>query len=148
MTNTADEARAAELTVSFLDLNDSFKALGEYKTSVGLDAYSGLSLDLSDRITDGTLAVVTVESEGNVYRSYYKTGKLEIEQTDAFEIISKDETSVTVKANTYLQAVELEGDYTFSDNYFTMLPGEKKTVTFEKFSDKANGVSIKSYTLK
>ena len=148
VTNTADEARAAELSVSFLDLNDSFKPLGEYRTSVGLDAYSSLSLDLSDRITDGTLAVVTVESEGNVYRSYYKAGKLEIEQTGAFEIISKDETSVTVKANTYLQAVELEGDYTFSDNYFTMLPGEEKTVTFEKFSDKANGINVKSYTLK
>ena len=47
-----------------------------------------------------------------------------------------------------LQAVELEGDYNFSDNYFTMLEGEVKTVTFEKFSDKANGVTVKSYALK
>ena len=51
-------------------------------------------------------------------------------------------------AKKYLQAVELEGDYTFSDNYFTMLEGEEKTVSYKAFSDKANGVSIKSYTLK
>ena len=64
-----------------------------------------------------------------------------------FEIIANDDTSITIKAGTYLQAVEFEGDYNFSDNYFTMLPGEEKTVEFEKFSDKASGVTVKSYTL-
>ena len=59
-----------------------------------------------------------------------------------------DENKVTLKANIYLQAVELEGDYNFSDNYFSMLEGEVKTVGYEKFSDKANGVIVKSYALK
>ena len=85
---------------------------------------------------------------GDLYRSYYKGGKLEIERNDNFEIVSMDENSLTVKALGYLQAVELEGDYNFSDNYFAMLEGEEKTVSFEKFSDKASGVSVKSYTLK
>ena len=115
---------------------------------MGLDAYSVICIDVSDKIKDGVLAVVDVESEGDLYRSYYKGGKLEIERNDNFEIVRIDENSLTVKALGYLQAVELEGDYNFSDNYFTMLEGEEKTVSFEKFSDKASGVSVKSYTLK
>ena len=148
VSSIADEARAADVTVNFFDLKDGVKPLDELHTTVGLDAYSSLVIDISDRIGDTTLAVVTVESEGEIYRSYYKAGKLEIIRKDDFEVTSMDDSSVTIKAGGYLQAVELEGDYTFSDNYFTMLPGEEKTVTFEKFSDKANGISLKSYTLK
>ena len=147
VSSTADEARAADMTVHFFDLDDSLKKLGELRTSVGLDAYSSLSLDISDKVKDGVLVVVDVESEGELYRSYYKSGKLEIKRSDNFDVIEKTEDSVTIRARSYLQAVELEGDYTFSDNYFTMLDGEVKTVTFEKNSDKANGVTVKSYAL-
>jgi hypothetical protein len=42
----------------------------------------------------------------------------------------------------------LEGDFTYSDNYFTILKGEVKTVTFKPFSEKADGVSVKSYVIK
>ena len=147
VSNTAHEARAADVTVHLFDLNDNLAKLGEIKTSVGLDAYSSISIETSDKIKDGTLAVIDVESEGNLYRSYYKSGNLHVERNDSFEIIANDDTSITIKAGTYLQAVEFEGDYNFSDNYFTMLPGEEKTVEFEKFSDKASGVTVKSYTL-
>jgi beta-mannosidase len=148
VSNTADEARAARVTVRFLDLSNACRELDKVSTTVGLDAYSVICIDVSDKIKDGVLAVVDVESEGDLYRSYYKGGKLEIERNDNFEIVHTDENSLTVKALGYLQAVELEGDYNFSDNYFTMLEGEEKTVSFEKFSDKASGISVKSYTLK
>ena len=148
VSNIADEARAAEITVHFLDLNNGLLKIDEVKTSVGLDAYSVISVDISDKIKDGVLAVVDVETEGTLYRSYYKSGKLEIQRNDSFEVVARDESSITIKALSYLQAVEFEGDYNFSDNYFTMLCGEEKTVTFEKFSDKANAISIKSYVLK
>ena len=62
-------------------------------------------------------------------------------------MISRSENEITIKANAYLQAVELEGDYTFSDNYFTMLEGEIKTVRFEKFTTKAKEVNVKTYVL-
>ena len=148
VSNTADEARAARVTVRFLDLSNACRELDKVSTSVGLDAYSVISVDVSDKIKDGVLAVVDVETEGTLYRSYYKSGKLEIQRNDSFEVVARDENSITIKALSYLQAVEFEGDYNFSDNYFTMLEGEEKTVTFEKFSDKASGVSIKSYVLK
>ena len=84
----------------------------------------------------------------DVYRSHFKRGKLEIVRDDAFEIVRKTEDGVTIRAKKYLQAVEIEGDYTFSDNYFIMLEGETKTVSFKKFSDTESTVTVKSYTLK
>ncbi len=38
--------------------------------------------------------------------------------------------AVTVCADTYAHAVAFDGEYVFSDNYFSLLPGEEKTVTF------------------
>ena len=38
---------------------------------------------------------------------------------------------IKVKADKYARVVELYGEGTFSDNYFDLLPGEEKTVTFD-----------------
>ena len=148
VTNVANEPRAAELTVHLLDMKDGLKEIETVKTSVGLGAYSTAAVDISDKLNSDILAVIDVESEGEAYRSYYKTGRLEIAESEAFSVLESNGESVTIKAHSYLQAVELEGDYSFSDNYFTMLEGEVKTVTLEKFSEKAKDVSVKTYTIK
>ena len=40
--------------------------------------------------------------------------------------------SVTVKANKYIHSVEFEAEAVFEDNFFAMLPGEVRTIAFEK----------------
>ena len=147
ITNTADEPKAAFVRVHILDMKDGFKELECLEKTVLLDTYSTAAIDISDRISERILAVIDVESEGNINRSFYKRGKLEIVRNDAFTILGRSENEIVIKADSYLQAVELEGDYNFSDNYFTMLKGETKTVCFEKFSKNANEVSVKAYTL-
>ena len=47
-------------------------------------------------------------------------------------VLSLIGNTVTLRAETYTHAVALDGEYVFSDNYFPMLPGEEKTVSFEK----------------
>ena len=149
VSNTSDDGDAAFVTVTALDMNNGFSEVARIDTSVILDPYSTEKIDVSTLNTgDNILLVADIMCADEIYRSYYKKGKLEIKRNDNFEVISMDDDSLTIRAGGYLQAVELEGDYTFSDNYFTMLKGETKTVTFDKFSDKANGVTIKSYTLK
>ena len=130
-------------------MNDGFKEIDRLDTSAFVDPYSTQAIDVSELYTgDNVLLVCDVSCGDNNYRSYYKKGKLEITRDDAFDILSITDSSITVRANKYLQAVELEGDYIFSDNYFTMLKGETAVVTFKKFSDKANGVTVKTYSLK
>ena len=149
VSNTSDDGDAAFVTVLALDMADNFREVGRLDTSVVLDPYATEKTDVSSLYTgDNILLVVDVLCGEESYRSFYKKGNLEIKREDAFDVVSSTENSITLRAEKYLQAVELEGDYTFSDNYFVMLEGEVKTVTFKKFSDSANGVTVKSYTLK
>ncbi len=149
VSNTSDDSDVAFVSVLALDINDGFKEVSRLDTSLFLDPYSTAKVDTSALYTgDNILLVADIMCADEVYRSFYKSGKLELVRSDDFEVVSSDENSVTMRALSYLQVVEIEGDYTFSDNYFGMLKGEVKTVTFEKFSDKANGIKVKSYTLK
>ena len=149
ISNTSDESDTAFVSVVALDMSDGFRETARFDTGVFVDPYSSQKIDVSELYTgENILLVSDVTRDEETHRSYYKSGKLEIVRDDSFEVISTTDKSVTIRANKYLQAVELEGDYLFSDNYFTMLEGERMTVTFERFSSKANGVSIKSYTLK
>ena len=148
VSNTSDSGVTASVSVRALDMKRGFTEVARLDECAIMMPYSTESFDVSGLITsDDILLVIDVDTDEGTYRSYYKKGKLNIKRNDGFEIISIDEKSVRIRANTYLQAVELEGDYNFSDNYFVMLRGEEKTVTFEKFSDKANGLTLKSYTL-
>ena len=135
------------MRIYLLDMSDGFKETETIVKTVGLGAYSVAAIDLADKIGAHTLIVADTECDGNVYRSYFKKGKLEIQRQDAFTVLAKSENEITIRADAYIQALELEGDYNFSDNYFTMLRGEIKTVSYEKFSDKACGITVKSYTL-
>lgn len=147
ISNTSSEPKIAEVMIHLLDMEKGIKEIELIKMSAGVDAYSTVTYDISDKLFDNILVVVDTESSGDVYRSHYKMGKLELGKCSAYCILSEGDNEITIKADTYLQVVELEGDYRFSDNYFTMLEGEEKTIYFEKFSDKASGVTIKSYTL-
>ena len=149
VSNTSDDGDAAFIGVTALDMNDGFKEVARLDTSVVLDPYSKEKIDTSALYTgENILLVIDVLCGEDTYRSFFKKGNLKIKRDDAFEIVSSYDGEITLVAKKYLQAVELEGDYTFFDNYFAMLEGEEKTVSYKAFSDKANGVSIKSYTLK
>lgn len=148
VSNTASAPKAAEVRIHLLDLTDGMSEIGLVTKTVGLDAYSSLCIDISDKLDSTTFALCEVECDGAIYRSFFKDGDLAIRRQDSFDILEKTDTEITIRANGYLQAVELEGDYLFSDNYFTMLDGEIKTVTLERFGNKPSELSVKSYVIK
>ena len=45
-------------------------------------------------------------------------------------VIAKTADTITVTSEKYVHAVGLEGEYVFSDNYFSLMPGEIKTVPY------------------
>jgi len=81
-------------------------------------------------------------------RAFYKTGKLPIVPTDRVKVIEKTKGSITVTADRYVHVVELEGDALFSDSYFSLLPGEVKTVTFRPLAEEKPEISICGYKLE
>ncbi len=104
---------------------------------------------LSPCMAQGTkLVIADVESQAGKYRTFHKNGKLEIVRNDAFDITEINGSCITVRAKRHLQAVELSGALEFSDNYFSMISGEEKTVSFKNCADSKTSVSVISYTLK
>ena len=109
---------------------------GVYETEVSIDGYGVTVLKLP---FDGQepFVICDVHFEDTVDRCFYKEGSLPLEKSDRFEVLRQDEQSITVRGTAYLHAVVLEGEYIFSDNYFSLLPGEEKTVTYRKATGNA-----------
>ncbi len=50
-------------------------------------------------------------------------------------VVASDGNAVTLYANCYAHAVELDGDCIFEDNFFSMLPGETRTIRHDGAND-------------
>jgi len=59
-------------------------------------------------------------------RSFYRKGALPLVPAEVRW--TRSGNTVTVQSDGYVHCVELEGSYIFEDNYFSLLPGEMRTV--------------------
>jgi beta-mannosidase len=93
-------------------------------------------------------AVIVCDITGNGVsdRAFYKKGNLPLHKTDSVKILERNENSIKVYSESYVHAVELEGEYIFEDNYFSLLPGETKEISLKKVNEKAE-LSVVGFTL-
>ncbi len=84
-------------------------------------------------LAENALLYVEVSDGTRLVSTFYREGKLPVRRAAEDAItVKRVGNSFTVTAHTYLQAVALESDdchAVWSDNYFSMLPGETRTVT-------------------
>lgn len=81
-------------------------------------------------------------------RAFYKHGNLELMACNGVKIVNRTEDSITLKADCYVHAVGLEGNYIFEDNYFSLLPQEERTVSLSPVPELKNSdILIKAYSL-
>ena len=80
-------------------------------------------------------------------RCFYKSGTLDIIPSEDIVVTCLSDDSITLASEKYLHAVELEGEYVFEDNYFSMLPTQVKTIHLKKCGER-NGLSVKAYTFR
>lgn len=120
----------------------------EHKATVtGGTSQIALTLPLDSIPSDATL-ICDALCDSEHSRAFFKDGALNIKPTSCVKVVSQDKNSITVTADSYVHAVELEGEYVFSDNYFSLLPNEQRTVTFEPTVDaKTTEISVDGYTL-
>ena len=76
-------------------------------------------------------------------RAFYKTGNLHIVESSVEYEIKSDR--IILKADKYIQAVGIDGNIILCDNWFSMLPGEKKEISFEITEGDALDISINAY---
>jgi len=69
---------------------------------------------------------------GSYHTRHYITRPANVKYPEAkVRILSQTEEAITLVSDVYIPAVRLEGEYSFSDNYFAMMPGVEKTVQLE-----------------
>ena len=120
-----------------------------YNLSTKVNGYKAKKVALPFDFDKDYTIVCDIESDDIKDRCFYRYGNLPLVKTDDVTVLNKTQNSITLKANSYVHVVTLNGEYIFSDNGFSMLPDEVKTITFEKtiYSDQEK-VSILAYTIK
>ena len=126
---------------------ENYKTLIEEELEIAENT-SIAAFELTDKIKENDVLLLEIEDEsGNRDRAFYKHGDLEIVQcNDKLEVLKKTDNYIELKANSYIHAVELEGEAVFEDSYFSMLPNETRTISFEKVG--SADIEITAYTLK
>ncbi len=107
------------------------------------------SVPLTDVPENAILICDVTSDETLIDRAFYKSGTLPIVPTDAVKVVSRTENAITVMADKYVHAVELDGEFVFDDNCFSLLPDEKRTITFRPSSEaQSNEINISGYTVE
>ena len=112
-------------------------------------ACSGVALELPlDVLPEGGMLICDAVSGERRDRSFYREGKLPLIPCEGLTVV-REENSITVTARGYIHAVELEGEFVFGDNYFSLLPGESRTVACRPAENAKSGeISAVAYTIE
>lgn len=89
--------------------------------------------------------ICEVTGDGVYDRAFYQPGALELVPCGV-EMTEKTGDTVTLYAGAYVHAVELEGEAVFEDNYFSLLPGESRTVSYRLTG--TGPLTVQGYTLQ
>ena len=132
------------------NIADMTQAEETYEFTAQVGAYTSLSIPLTWEVQSGRLVVCDILDSGYEDRSFYKEGTLWLERADHdLQILQQNKESITLKTDRYLHGVALEGNCVFSDNYFSMMPGEVRTVSFNSLrATFASDIAVEAYTFR
>lgn len=126
VSNDSVDAVTAEMTIRVWDLKtDTAKVLlQEEITCPAAKAIVTHTFPI-DVLGDKELLVCELTNQD---RGYYIKGNLDFVPVDAPQVTAVTENTITLRAEKYIHIVRLEGSCEFEDNYFSMLPGEERTI--------------------
>lgn len=100
-------------------------------------------------LPEGAILVCDASFAEGQDRAFYKEGLLPLIPCAAPQITGRTENSITLSAASYIHAVELEGEFVFADNYFSLVPGESRTVYFRPAENaQSTELSVAGYTIQ
>ena len=121
----------ATASVKLIDI-ESGRVVDTATVEIGVSGYKASSVSLPLGVTDKTVMVADIEGEGFTDRAFYKEDGLPLKRLDCAIVKECGDGYITLTSDRYIHAVALEGDCIFDDNYFSLLPGEERTVRFDK----------------
>lgn len=97
---------------------------------------------------EGEILICDLYSPLGKYRTFYKDGTLPLQECENRIRITKMDGAVTVEASAYVHVVAFDAEAVFEDNFFALLPGEKRTIKVKPLSQSLQEIKIKAYMLK
>ncbi len=145
--NDSLNAVRGELSVYCLHKGEIYKIKSTEISAEASVSEKVLSLPPSIMPEDAVM-ICDIKGENFSDRAFYKNGNLPIYPCDGVTITERKENSITVHSEGYTHIVELEGEYVFGDNYFSLLPGEKRTIHMRPARNAGNDeITVTGYTL-
>ena len=143
--NIGDTLENARVTLTRVKCNKVEK-LSEFVGSIAAESSTAL-IELGIELADDEVLVAELSADGIADRTFYRNGALTLVPTEAVTMTHDAAArTVTVSAESYVHAVEFDADAIFSDNCFSLLPGESRTVSYEPMGD-VGEVKLTAYTV-
>lgn len=143
-----DGLTGQSLQVSIKKLNyKSGKCTQCVEQTVQADGQSVVRIPIKGGLMQEEIIVCDLQNENIQDRCFYKEGKLELTKENGLRVISKTENSITIEATGYVHAVALEGNAVFEDSYFSLLPGQCRTISFTPTREEEPMITCIGYTL-
>lgn len=146
VTNDGMAAQSLQATVQKINYKTGETVFCD-RLTVQVDGQAVTKVSLQAVLAQDEILVCDLQNAQAQDRCFYKVGDLKLEQTQSVRIVAQTADSVTVEADAYVHAVALEGDGVFSDSYFSLLPGERRTVTFTPTEHTTPEITCMGYTL-
>ncbi len=142
ISNDTARAIAANVTARVLGSESTVKL------AVISKAYSVKRVALPFEVDDGSVVVCDIDWQHGKDRCFYKDGDLALVAADEMlRVVERTADSITLRADGYVHAVELECEYMLEDNCFSMFAGETRTIKCSPLSDN-KVLRVRAYTLK
>lgn len=140
---SSDRDVSEGVSVSAYMLADG-RIVKEYSFDTQLQSYGEISVPIPWDAEEDKLIICDVAYSDGADRCFYKDGALNMAPCDKDVCVAfKGNNEVTLKASKYVHAVELEGECIFEDNYFSLLEGEVRTVSYRNIGD--GNFTVKAY---
>ncbi len=152
VSNDTDAEKTFSVNARLLELSSEITEADTHSLQGTVAPYGTVELVLPWQSSERFLVICDILYEEGRDRCFHKSGKPYLRPCDqskeGVEVIEKSENTITLRAKSYVHAVELEGACLFDDNYFILLSGETKTVGFRRMEQEGeSGFEIRGYTL-
>jgi beta-mannosidase len=127
------------------------KKTGEIVSECSIQTFvpAGGSVMLGEIAVDikENFVILETECKDISSRTFYKDGNLGLKESNELLVVEQASDKITVKANGYIHSVEFEGMAVFEDNYFSLLPGEERSIAYRKHGEADSLViTVKAFT--
>ena len=135
VSNCTDHEKSFTVTLYRFRISMLSKAFEAVTLKGCAQAYGVSELTLPFECQKDELIVCDLSYDGKKDRCFYRHGTLLLRTTDAVRVISRSSDEIILSADSYVHVVEFEGQFTFEDNYFSLLPSEVKRVSLQNFEN-------------